>query len=55
MHDKRVTIPKLALALGYNPHYLKYNIIPVALVMNECLKLDGNEVVWICGDEGEEE
>ncbi|MEM1681131.1 MAG: hypothetical protein QXZ56_07985 [Sulfolobales archaeon] len=50
---RRVKIPKLALELGYNPHYLKYAIMPVIEELSQCITREGNELVWVCEDGNE--
>ncbi len=49
--EGKVSIAKLALELGYNPHYLKYSIIPAVLEITRCIEKDGKYLVWICTDE----
>ncbi len=56
-NQKVVSVGKLAIQLGYNPHYLRYAIIPAVLEFEECLKLAKSDSItyleWVCKEEGE--
>lgn len=47
---KRVKIGELAYILGKSYTYTKYGIARVLLEMNDCVKSNNDELVWICDD-----
>lgn len=48
---KRVKIGELAYILGKSYTYTKYSIARMLLEMNDCIKSNNDELVWVCNDE----
>ncbi|MEB3779950.1 MAG: hypothetical protein GSR85_06955 [Desulfurococcales archaeon] len=48
--EKRVKIGKLAFKLGKSYTYTKYGIAKILIDLNECIKYEDDELVWVCDD-----